>query len=238
MNVSELSKLMSNWTGRTQSSYAANQALFTETLKALSSAAKAAPSVFYGAPDFVREWAEKYDIDFYKEAIVSSLEGGRQQAMSSSTLRLTVTISPAALARMERDAEYRKEVEKEIEEFWAMNKDTDPFAIKDYEIKGFSLTIHTDGTISETVYMKKLNDDYGSRVAALMNQVDEMNEETHKAIEERIKRQREEELLQKADAERRRQRVFLAQDTLGMVDPMRDKLIERLSSSAARVILL
>ena len=75
---------------------------------------KPQPHVFRDAPDFVIEWAQKYNVHIIKSLVRNDSDG----TIVKHPLKLpTVNIHPTALARMLHDLDFRRSIEEALHRF-------------------------------------------------------------------------------------------------------------------------
>jgi hypothetical protein len=199
---------------------AQDNAEFDEILEA--SARDAHLRVFAGAPDFIVEWAQKYNVHISLTAVPKGKNGPYTPALEGQPPIPTVHIHPKALERMTDDPAFARKIEQEIARCSSAMHHAQGF----YGDKaaGTSITIDQDGNAACAIFWEDEDtkgDDW-EMVSALMKKVDVICEQMHADNLEKVKRQLEEIQKNRAAAEFRRLSVTPppeVSDTSGASEP-------------------
>lgn len=182
---------------------------FAEAMEAAAIEKNPNLRIFKDAPDFVVEWANKYNVHISKTAVRDGQNGPYTPAVGGVAKLPTVHIHPKALERMENDPEFAKQVEADIARIsTGMHRALDEGGDA---VAGTSITIHADGNVTFEVTKNEAGKaDNWEEVEALMKKVDAICEEMHVANIEKVKRQLETVQKNRATAEFQRIRVTVS----------------------------
>lgn len=220
MNISAVTDtaLQTQQTAKTQT--ANGSADFADAMEAVQQPKNGQLRIFKGAPDFIVEWANKYNVHISKRAVPDGQNGPPTKLVGDEAPLPTVYIHPKALERMMNDPDFAQQVENEIarqsECMHRVTRDGVPGAT----LEGTSITVHENGNVTYEVFAEtnKSEQDDWEIIQALMRKVDAICEEMHAANEEKVQRQLNETQKNRAQAEFQRIRVNLSPDLAE--DPM------------------
>lgn len=147
--------------------------------------------VFKGAPDFIFEWAEKYNVHISKTAVPLGQNGPYTPAVDGIAPLPTVHIHPKALERMINDPAFAEKIEKDIARMSnGMHRAMNDGVAEGLILDGTSITIHEDGSVTCEVFVsEEAKEENWELVEALMKKVDAICEAMHIANEEKVQQQ-------------------------------------------------